>query len=83
VGPATLSSGDCTHFQTPDVDPLWHPFVAAIPLQALTCVEANTRELDVSVVLDGQEHGATWDRIHTEWTKGSAIVPAGAPTKPS
>jgi fructoselysine-6-P-deglycase FrlB-like protein len=79
VGPAALTSGNCTHFQTPEFDPLWHPFVAAVPLQALTCVEANRRQLDVSVVLDGQQHGPIWDLVHTEWTKHSAIVAPGPP----
>jgi fructoselysine-6-P-deglycase FrlB-like protein len=77
VGGSAFASTGPTHLVTSDVDPLWHPFVASVPLQALTLVEAESRGLDVSVVLDGQAHGPTYDGVHVEWTKQSEIVIAG------
>jgi glucosamine 6-phosphate synthetase-like amidotransferase/phosphosugar isomerase protein len=74
VGGRAFADRSVTHLVTAEVEPLWHPFVAVVPLQALTYVEANARELDVSVVLDGQEHRSLWVDAHREWTKHSAIV---------
>ena len=83
VGGSEFESVGVTHLVTnDDVSPLWHPFIAAIPLQALTYAEAESRGLDVSVVLDGQKHGPVYDEVHGEWTKRSQIMLTGPDNAP-
>jgi glucosamine--fructose-6-phosphate aminotransferase (isomerizing) len=75
VGQSDLDAGGRPHLVTSDeVGADLHPFVSCIPLQVLTYVEAEARELDVSVVLFGQEHGPAYDDVHAEWTRRSEIV---------
>jgi glucosamine 6-phosphate synthetase-like amidotransferase/phosphosugar isomerase protein len=77
VGRSELADGAMAHlFTTDELDHRWHPFAGCVPVQALTYVEAHARGLDVSVPLAGQDHGAVYDEVHLEWTKGSRIVVA-------
>lgn len=52
----------------------WHPFVACVPLQVLTYVEATALRLEVSVPLFGKPHGLAYDEVHTEWTQRGEIM---------
>jgi glutamine---fructose-6-phosphate transaminase (isomerizing) len=84
VGGSGLAGEDVRHVPTGDrVGPLWHPFVSTPPLQVLTYLEANNRNLDVSVPLDGQAHGPAYDRVHADWVKQSRIVLGDDPSSPA
>jgi glucosamine--fructose-6-phosphate aminotransferase (isomerizing) len=84
VGGSALAGHDVLHVLTGGrVGPLWHPFVSTPPLQVLTYVEANHRDLDVSVPLDGQAHGPAYDQVHVEWVKQSRIVLGDEPSSPA
>jgi fructoselysine-6-P-deglycase FrlB-like protein len=75
VGPTEMRVPECFHLPTHDEldDPVWHPFVACLPLQVITYLEATARSLDVSVPLYGHAHGPAYDAVHVEWTKRSKI----------
>lgn len=53
----------------------WHPFVSCLPLQALTLWDAERRGLDVAVPLFGRSYAPTYDEVHVEWTRRSAVLP--------
>lgn len=75
VGGTEMASGGRPHLFTADgLDARWHPFVACLPIQALTYGEAEARGLDVSIALFGRPYGVTYDAVHVEWTKGSRVV---------
>ncbi len=75
VGGSEMVDGDRAHLRTVEApDPLWHPFVSCVPTQALALAEAEARGLDVSITLAGRAHGPTFDEVHKEWTKRSAVV---------
>lgn len=75
VGGSSMQMQGRPHLMTTDELPArWHPFVSCVPLQVMTLFEAEARSLDVSVLLDGQPHGPTFDEVHVEWTKHSAVV---------
>lgn len=75
VGASGMALVGSPHLQTGQpVQPAWHPFLACIPVQALTFFEAQARGVDVSIALDGRPYAATYDEIHVEWTKRSEVL---------
>lgn len=74
ISPAGVQAGDLGFTTTRIGGTAWHPFVACFPMQALSYYEATRRGLDVAVPLDGQAHGALFEGVHREWTKGSRIT---------
>lgn len=79
VGGTQMGQEDAPHlFTTNDLDHRWHPFVACVPLQALTYIEAHARGLDVSVPLFGQPHGPIYNEVHLDWVRRSRIMQADA-----
>jgi hypothetical protein len=83
VGGSAMAIAGAPHlFTARELDPRWHPFVACIPLQALTYVESRARGLDVSVPLFGHPYGPVYDDVHTEWTKASRIVTPDGGARP-
>lgn len=75
VGGSAMEMEGRPHLMTTDELPArWHPFVSCVPLQVMALLEAEARDLDVSVPLDGRSHGPIFDEVHVEWTKHSAIV---------
>lgn len=62
--------GSIHHLATGSIGgPQWHPYVACLPLQALTYRGAVERGRDVSVLLDGLAFGPTYDEVHRGWTR--------------
>lgn len=69
VGPERIAD-DCPHVDAASLDgAFWQPFTSCLPLQVLTYVEACSKRLDVSVLLDGQPHAAAVERVHAEWVR--------------
>lgn len=78
VGGRSMSGHGHQHLATTDdLDYRWHPFAACAPLQVLTYLEAQARELDVSVPLHGRSYGPAFEEVHVDWTKRSAVVTDG------
>jgi glucosamine 6-phosphate synthetase-like amidotransferase/phosphosugar isomerase protein len=69
VGPERIAD-DCPHVDAVALDgSSWQPFTSCLPLQLLTYVEACSKRLNVSVLLDGQPHAAGIERVHAEWVR--------------
>jgi hypothetical protein len=49
------------------------PLVSCLPLQVLTYLTVQRREIDLSVEMGGAPYGPLYGEMHVEWTKHSAI----------
>lgn len=65
-------------FQVPDLGgSRWSPLVMCLPIQVLTYLTIQHRQIDLSLVMNGAEYGERFDEMHVEWTKRSALDPDG------
>ncbi|MBA3626333.1 MAG: SIS domain-containing protein [Chloroflexi bacterium] len=61
-------------FVVPDLGgAAWMPLVSCLPLQVLTYLTVQRREIDLSVEMGGAPYGPLYGEMHVEWTKHSAI----------
>ena len=55
----------------------WSPLVMCLPVQVLTYLTVQRREIDLSLAMGGAEYGERFQEMHVEWTKRSAFDPDG------
>lgn len=55
----------------------WSPLVMCLPVQVLTYLTVQRRGIDLSLPMNGAAYGQRFDEMHVEWTKHSALDPAG------
>jgi len=67
-------------FVVPDLGgAAWMPLVSCLPLQVLTYLTVQRREIDLSIEMDGAPYGPLYGEMHVEWTKHSVIDAGPSP----
>jgi glucosamine--fructose-6-phosphate aminotransferase (isomerizing) len=67
-------------FQLPELDPNLVGLLSCIPVQAITYIAANRRQIDVTVPLGGRPEGPIFDAVHVEWMRQSQLEPPAEKT---